>query len=81
MPPGICQAITRGIFDPSRTIRIPVHVFETARKLFRITNELSRQLCSAIQRRSEISKRAICLGKVRQVLKVAARETAVFKQH
>ncbi len=70
----IRQAITRGIFDQSRTIRIPVHVFETARKLFRITNELSRQLARD-PTPEEISEAShLPLGKVRQVLKVAARE-------
>lgn len=70
----IRQAITRGIFDQSRTIRIPVHVFETARKLFRITNELARQLARD-PTPEEISEAShLPLGKVRQVLKVAARE-------
>ena len=70
----IRQAITRGIFDQSRTIRIPVHVFETARKLFRISNELSRQIGRdpTAEEIAEASK--LPLSKVRQVLKVAARE-------
>ena len=70
----IRQAITRGIFDQSRTIRIPVHVFETARKLFRISNELSRQIGRdpTPEEIAEASK--LPLSKVRQVLKVAARE-------
>ncbi|MBL8633058.1 MAG: sigma-70 family RNA polymerase sigma factor [Myxococcales bacterium] len=70
----IRQAITRGIFDQSRTIRIPVHVFETARKLFRITSELSKQngRDPTPEEIAEASK--LPIGKVRQVLKVASRE-------
>jgi RNA polymerase primary sigma factor len=70
----IRQAITRGIFDQSRTIRIPVHVFETARKLFRITSELSKQIGRdpTPEEIAEASK--LPISKVRQVLKVASRE-------
>ena len=70
----IRQAITRGIFDQSRTIRIPVHVFETARKLFRVSGDLSRQLARdpTPEEIAEVSQ--LPLAKVRQVLKVAARE-------
>jgi RNA polymerase primary sigma factor len=70
----IRQAITRGIFDQSRTIRIPVHVFETARKLFRISYELSRQL-GREPTPEELSERSgVPVTKVRQVLKAASRE-------
>ena len=70
----IRQAITRGIFDQSRTIRIPVHVFETARKLFRITNELSRQIGRDPSPEEIAEASNLPLSKVRQVLKVASRE-------
>jgi RNA polymerase primary sigma factor len=70
----IRQAITRGIFDQSRTIRIPVHVFETARKLFRISNELSRTLGRDPSPEEIAEASALPLSKVRQVLKVASRE-------
>ena len=65
----IRQAITRGIFDQSRTIRIPVHVFETARKLFRITNELSRQIGRDPSPEEIAEASNLPLSKVRQVLK------------
>jgi RNA polymerase primary sigma factor len=40
----IRQAITRGITDTGRTIRIPVHVVETRNKLIRIARHLQRNL-------------------------------------
>jgi RNA polymerase primary sigma factor len=40
----IRQAITRGITDTGRTIRIPVHVVETRNKLIRIARHLQRSL-------------------------------------
>lgn len=70
----IRQAITRGIFDQSRTIRIPVHVFETARKLFRLSGDLSRKLARDPTPEEIAEASQLPLPKVRQVLKVAARE-------
>lgn len=70
----IRQAITRGIFDQSRTIRIPVHVFETARKLFRISHELSRQLGRDPDPEELAQRTGLPVVKVRQVLKVASKE-------
>ena len=40
----IRQAITRAIADQARTIRIPVHMFETINKLMRIQRHLSQEL-------------------------------------
>jgi RNA polymerase primary sigma factor len=70
----IRQAITRGIFDQSRTIRIPVHVFETARKLFRISYEMSRQLGREPAPEELAERSGVPVLKVRQVLKAAAKE-------
>jgi RNA polymerase primary sigma factor len=70
----IRQAITRGIFDQSRTIRIPVHVFETARKLFRISYEMSRQLGREPTPDELAERSGVPLAKVKQVLKAAAKE-------
>lgn len=70
----IRQAITRGIFDQSRTIRIPVHVFETARKLFRISHEMSRQLGREPTAEELAQQSGVPLLKVRHVLKVASKE-------
>ena len=66
----IRQAITRGIADQARTIRLPVHMFEIVNKLFRT----SRQLVQALGREptsAEIAKRMdIPEAKVRKVLKI-----------
>lgn len=70
----IRQAITRGIFDQSRTIRIPVHVFETARKLFRISYEMSRQTGREPTPEELAERSGVPLLKVRQVLKAASKE-------
>ncbi len=67
----IRQAITRGISDQARTIRIPVHMIETINKIVRT----SRQLLSEIGREPTPEEVAEKLGmpleKVRKVLKIA----------
>ena len=67
----IRQAITRGISDQARTIRIPVHMIETINKIVRT----SRQLLSEIGREPTPEEVAAKLGmpleKVRNVLKIA----------
>ena len=40
----IRQAITRGIADQARTIRVPVHMVETINKLHRIQRQLTQEL-------------------------------------
>jgi len=40
----IRQSITRAISDQSRTIRIPVHMFETINKLLRVSRRLAQEL-------------------------------------
>ena len=66
----IRQAITRGIADQARTIRLPVHMFEIVNKLIRtsrqLVQELGREPTSA-----EIGKQMdIPAAKVRKVLKI-----------
>src|SRR3954454_904709 len=67
----IRQAITRGISDQARTIRIPLHMIETINKIMRT----SRQLLSEIGREPTPEEVAEKLGmpleKVRNVLKIA----------
>ena len=67
----IRQAITRGISDQARTIRIPVHMIETINKIVRT----SRQLLSEIGREPTPEELAEKLGmpleNVRKVLKIA----------
>jgi RNA polymerase primary sigma factor len=67
----IRQAITRGIADKARTIRVPVHANDTINKLARARGELTRELgrdptIAEVARRAQIS-----VAKARQVMKVA----------
>jgi len=65
----IQQAITRGIADKSRTIRLPVHMIETIGKLKKVTKELSEELDRA-PTREELAKRMdISLAKLRLAIK------------
>lgn len=52
----IQQAITRGIADKSRMIRLPVHMIETLSRIKRATIELSSEL-NRIPTKEEIAKR------------------------
>ncbi len=67
----IRQAITRAIADQARTIRIPVHMFESINKLIRT----SRQLVGELGRNptsEEIAMRMyISVDRVRKMLKIA----------
>ncbi len=67
----IRQAITRGIADKARTIRVPVHANDTINKLARARGELTREL-GREPTVGETAKRAgISVVKARQVMKVA----------
>jgi RNA polymerase primary sigma factor len=67
----IRQAITRAIADQARTIRIPVHMFDTISKLMRCTRGLVQELgrepsCEEIAVRMELP-----VAKVRNILRIA----------
>ena len=67
----IRQAITRAIADQARTIRIPVHMFDTISKLMRCTRALVQELgrepsCEEIADRMELP-----VAKVRNILRIA----------
>jgi RNA polymerase primary sigma factor len=67
----IRQAITRSIADQARTIRIPVHMFDTITRLTRATRALVQELgrepsCEEIALRMELP-----VDKVRSILRVA----------
>jgi RNA polymerase primary sigma factor len=70
----IRQAITRGIFDQSRTIRLPVHVLELSRKLSRISTELSRKLGYEPSDKEIADRTGVSTTKIKQVLRAAAKE-------
>ncbi|HJQ22446.1 MAG TPA: RNA polymerase sigma factor RpoD [Blastocatellia bacterium] len=67
----IRQAITRSIADQARTIRIPVHMFDTITRLTRATRALVQELgrepsCEEIAVRMELP-----VDKVRTILRIA----------
>ncbi len=67
----IRQAITRAIADQARTIRIPVHMFDTISKLMRTTRALVQEL-GREPGYDEIAERMeIPVEKVRNLLKIA----------
>jgi RNA polymerase primary sigma factor len=67
----IRQAITRAIADQARTIRIPVHMFDTISKMMRCARELTQEL-GREPVADEISERmGLPVAKVRNVMRVA----------
>ncbi len=67
----IRQAITRAIADQARTIRIPVHMFDTISRLTRLTREMT-QAFGREPSHEELSERMdMPVAKVRQILKIA----------
>lgn len=67
----IQQAITRGIADKSRTIRLPVHMIETISKIKKATRDLTTEL-NRKPTKEEIAERLeIPLSKLRAVMKSA----------
>jgi RNA polymerase primary sigma factor len=67
----IRQAITRGIADQARTIRIPVHMIETIHKLVRATRQLVQVLGREPQAEELSETLELPLEKVRMVLRIA----------
>ena len=67
----IRQAITRAIADQSRTIRVPVHMFEVINKLAKCTRQLVQEL-GREPTAEELAKRSdMTIEKVRQTRKIA----------
>jgi RNA polymerase primary sigma factor len=65
----IQQAITRGIADKSRTIRLPVHMIESIGKLKRLTHDMTLELNRAPTKDELALRSGMPLEKVRMVLK------------
>ena len=67
----IRQAITRAIADQARTIRIPVHMFESINKLIRVSRQLLQEL-GRDPKPEEIAKEMdMTEDKVREIMKIA----------
>jgi RNA polymerase primary sigma factor len=65
----IQQAITRGIADKSRTIRLPVHMIETISRVRKVTADLTNEL-NRKPRKEEIAQRlGVSISKLTSILK------------
>ena len=65
----IQQAITRGIADKSRTIRLPVHMIETISRVRKVTTDLSNEL-NRKPLKEEIAQRlGVSIAKLTSILK------------
>lgn len=67
----IRQAITRGIADTGRTIRVPVHMVETINKTLRMTRTLLQELGREPTPEEVADRLGVPVGRVREVLKIS----------
>jgi RNA polymerase primary sigma factor len=67
----IRQAITRGIADQARTIRVPVHMVETINKLVRIQRRLTQDLGREPTHEEIAAEMEIAPERVGEILKIA----------
>ena len=67
----IRQAITRGIADTGRTIRVPVHMVETINKTLRMTRTLLQELGREPTPEEVAERLGVPVSRVREVLKIS----------
>lgn len=67
----IRQAITRGIADTGRTIRVPVHMVETINKTLRMTRTLLQELGREPTPEEVAEQLGVPVTRVREVLKIS----------
>lgn len=67
----IRQAITRGIADTGRTIRVPVHMVETINKTLRMTRTLLQELGREPTPEEVAARLNVPVSRVREVLKIS----------
>lgn len=67
----IRQAITRGIADTGRTIRVPVHMVETINKTLRMTRTLLQELGREPSPEEVAERLGVPVARVREVLKIS----------
>ena len=73
----IRQAITRGIADQARTIRIPVHMVETINRLLRTKREMQQEL-GREPTTDEVAARAeLSADKVREIFKISQEPVSI----
>jgi RNA polymerase primary sigma factor len=66
----IRQAITRGLADQARTIRIPVHMVETSNKLARVSRLLLQELGREPSDEEIAEEMGVTLGKVKEITRL-----------
>lgn len=67
----IRQAVTRGIADTGRTIRVPVHMVETINKTLRMTRTLLQELGREPTPEEVAERLNVSVSRVREVLKIS----------
>jgi len=67
----IRQAVSRSLFDQSRTIRIPVHMIETINKIVRTSRQMLNEIGREPTPEELAEKLRMPLEKVRKTLKIA----------
>ncbi len=67
----IRQAITRGIADTGRTIRVPVHMVETINKTLRMSRQLLQELGREPTPEEVAERLNVPVSRVREVLKIS----------
>ena len=67
----IRQAITRGIADTGRTIRVPVHMVETINKLIRVSRQLLQELGREPTPEEIAEEMHMSVERVREILKIS----------
>jgi RNA polymerase primary sigma factor len=74
----IRQAITRAIADKSRTIRLPVHMIETMKKMMRITTQFSKKYGCEPKDEEIAAMMDMPLHKLRKIIGIS-RDTISFE--
>ena len=73
----IRQAITRGIADQARTIRVPVHMIEQINKLIRVQRQLLQDLGRDPTPEEIAAEMSTTAARVREILKIAQEPTSL----
>ena len=74
----IRQAITRGIADTGRTIRVPVHMVETINKTLRMTRTLLQELGREPTPEEVAERLNVSVSRVREVLKISRDPVSLY---
>lgn len=73
----IKQAATRAIADQSRTIRLPVHMFETVNRLIRTSRRLMQEIGAEPTAEEIAAEMQITPEKVREILKISQQPVSI----